>query len=126
VTRAPWLPQPDNPDDLTLFDRESVPPIVTPEPGEDTIEGRFREFHAANPWVYERLRYLARDLVDKGHTRIGIGMLFEVLRWQYARATINTDGLKLNNDFRSRYARLLADNEPDLADAFETRRLRTA
>lgn len=114
-------PQPD-----ALFDVDDIPAVVVNRVPRGSIEERFETFHGDNPWVYDSLRLLALDMVRKGHKRVGLKMLFEVLRWQYARATVSTDGLKLNNDFTSRYARLLAEREPELADAFETRALKTA
>lgn len=121
--RVPTSP-PDPPQADALFDVTDLPRLIGPPPG--SISARFESFHEANPWVYDRLRILALDLVRSGRARIGIGMLWEVLRWQYARATVSDDGLKLNNDYRSRYARMLADNEPELTDVFANRRLRTA
>jgi hypothetical protein len=118
------LSPPDPPQPDALFDLSDIPVLVGAPAG--SIEDRFLHFHEANPWVYQRLRILALDLVRAGRRRIGVGMLWEVLRWQYARATKSDDGLKLNNDYRSRYARLLAKSEPELVDAFETRRLRSA
>ena len=88
-----------------------------------SLEERFELFHARNPQVYETLRDLALDLVDRGKTKIGIAMIYEVLRWQHAMRTKDDNGYKLNNDFRSRYARLIMDNEPRLAGVFETRRI---
>lgn len=125
MTTYPTVPlsPPDPPQAEALFDVSDLPTLTAPPAG--SIEDRFRAFHEANPWVYDRLRILALDMVGRGHKRIGIGQLWEVLRWQYARATTSGDGLKLNNDYRSRYARLLAENTPELAEAFETRRLRT-
>lgn len=91
-----------------------------------TIAEAFAEFHRANPWVYDTLVDLARDLVRRGRKRIGIGMLFEVLRWHYQRTTNDpASDFRLNNNYRSRYARIIAHQEPDLRRAFETRRLRT-
>ena len=124
-THVPLSP-PDPPQPDALFDVRDLPELLAASAPEGSIEARFRAFHAANPWVYDRLRILALDLVEKGQTRIGIGQLWEVLRWQYARATKSDVGLRLNNDYRSRYARLLAEQEPRLADVFHTRRLRTA
>lgn len=90
-----------------------------------TIAEAFAEFHRANPWVYDTLVELARDLVNRGRKRVGIGMLFEVLRWHYQRNTTDPAAdFKLNNNYRSRYARLIMAAEPDLRRAFETRRLR--
>jgi hypothetical protein len=92
-----------------------------------TLQEKFEVFHTKNPWVYMVLVKLARDLMARGRRRIGIGMLFEVLRWQYQMATVDpASDFKLNNNYRSRYARLIMENEPDLADAFEVRELKAA
>lgn len=87
-----------------------------------TIEQAFCAFHAANPHVYRELVALARDATSRGVYRIGIGMLFEVLRWNVALRT-GGDEFKLNNNYRSYYARLIMANEPDLGGVFETRQL---
>ena len=86
-----------------------------------TLEEQFAAFHSANPHVYQALRRLAVQMVRRGHRRIGIKMLFEVLRWQYAMQTIDDSDFKLNNSYTSFYARLLMEREPELAGYFETR-----
>ena len=117
----PTNPAPEPP--LTLFD--TAPLFVTPARA-STIEGAFEAFHEANPWVYDALARLAYDLVARGRGKLGIAMLWEVLRWQYAIATTDdSSAFKLNNNFRSRYARRLMDNEPVLRGVFETRALTT-
>lgn len=103
----------------------AVDPAGTNRPAE-TIQEAFDRFHAANPWVYAELERMALELVRAGHRRIGIGMLFEVLRWRWLRATTDTGStFHLNNNYRSRYARLLMAH-PELDDVFETRVVRTA
>ncbi len=88
----------------------------------DVIDLAFHYFHQANPVVYRKLVFMARELRGKGHKTIGIGMLFEVLRWQHALET--TDAVfKLNNNHRSRYARLIMSQEHDLCDIFTLREL---
>jgi hypothetical protein len=115
---------------VTDFDTGHLFPMPFPELHDFSgsslsIQERFERFHQANPWVYESLRTLSLDLVGRGQTRIGIGMLFEVMRWHYARSTKDpSSDFRLNNDYRSRYSRLLMDNEPELAFVFETRVLR--
>jgi hypothetical protein len=91
----------------------------------DTIEQRFRAFHAANPQVYRELRGMALGIRRRGTTRYGIAGLFEVLRYRYSIQT-SGDSFKLNNDFRALYARMLMDSEPELAGFFETRERRAA
>lgn len=91
----------------------------------DSIQSRFEAFDALNPWVYRRLVEMTYDLVNRGHHRIGIAMLFEVLRWQTMMSTTDPShsGFKLNNDYRSRYARKIMADHPALAGVFETRGL---
>jgi hypothetical protein len=90
------------------------------------LDERFRRFHAVNPSVYRNLVTLARRALAAGRERIGIKQLWEVLRWEYSLAVNSADEFTLNNDFTSRYARLIMDSEPDLAQMFETRKLRAA
>jgi hypothetical protein len=96
-----------------------TPPL--PEEKETSIYARFKRFHATNPHVYENLVKLARDFRSKGsnHNRkLGIGMLYEVLRWNYYLTTEGEEEFKLSNDFRAAYARLIMEQEKDLSDAF--------
>ena len=98
---------------------------VTPAAAGASIPEQFAAFHAANPQVYVALRRLALGLRDRGFNSYGIAGLFEQLRWTYALQT-GGDAYKLNNNFRSHYARLLMDKNPSLAGFFETRRLQAA
>ncbi len=86
------------------------------------LDEAFWTFHRDNPHVYDALARLARQGVRAGRTRLGIGMLFEVLRWEHMLRT-EGDPFKLNNNLRSRYARLLMHQEPDLEDLFDLREL---
>ena len=85
-------------------------------------ERAFREFHRKHPEVYDALVWLARDLVKRGHTQIGIGMLYEVVRWEKFLSNTHDD-FKLNNNYRAYYARLIMKQEEDLRGIFETRRV---
>ncbi|MGW1801670.1 hypothetical protein ACWCQN_38580 [Streptomyces sp. NPDC001984] len=93
-------------------------------PGQ-SIQERFEAFNALNPWVLRHLEQLTADCVTKGFRRVGIGMLFELLRWRYGQAT-QGDAFRLNNNFRSRYVRLLIERHTEWAHLFETRALRAA
>lgn len=90
---------------------------------EASIQSSFEEFHALNPDVYVELVTMCRKARAAGYRTIGIGMLWEVLRWNRVFSTESTDDFKLNNNFRSRYARLIEQREPDLSDVFELREL---
>jgi hypothetical protein len=92
-----------------------------------TIFERFCEFNTANPWVYYKLVELAKDLKARGYKHGAIGMLWEVLRWQHMTQTPHdpSSEFKLNDHYRSHYARLLMQHVPELKDFFETRQLRS-
>jgi hypothetical protein len=88
------------------------------------IERAFWEFHRENPGVYDELVALARDLQQRGYDRLGIGMLFEVLRWRRMKLTVASQhDFKLNNNYRAYYSRLIMQREPDLDGIFNTREL---
>ncbi len=97
-------------------------PIVAVSDNYLSIQEKFEAFHRNNPWVYQALRELTADLVQRGVRKIGMKMLFEVLRWQVARTTTDTD-FKLNNIYTSRYARLL---DAEFPGVFELRELKAA
>jgi hypothetical protein len=89
----------------------------------ETIQECFEAFHAANPWVYEGLVKLARLMRSRGKMKWGVGALFEVLRWHYTLTVDLNEEWKLNNNYRSRYARLIMSQETDLAGFFDLREL---
>lgn len=88
-----------------------------------SIQARFEEFHALNPWVLRELENQTSRCVERGWRRVGIGMLFELLRWRYGEAT-RGDEFRLNNSYRSRYVRLLLERHPEWSSLFSTRALR--
>ena len=90
-----------------------------------SIQQRFNLFHRENPHVYQAIRTLALSMKRKGHATWSIKAIFEILRWSYAMTTTDQD-FKLPNDYHSRYARLVMDQEPELEGFFETRELRAA
>lgn len=88
----------------------------------ETIDERFRAFHAAHPQVLEALVALAREAKARGRERIGAKALWERARWDLW-LDAGGEPYRLNNDFTSRYARLIADTHPELAGLFEFRAL---
>lgn len=91
------------------------------------IQQAFEDFHADNPHVYDSLVRLARKARVRGHRRIGIELLFAVLRWERMMAVNDPSQgtFKLNDHYTSRYARLIMEREPDLDGMFVTRTLRS-
>jgi hypothetical protein len=97
------------------------PDETSPAPG-DRIQRAFAQFHRDNPQVYEKLVFLAYKVRATGREKYGVGSLFERLRWHYhIEMNKRDDEFKLNNNFRSRYARMIMQTEPDLVDFFNLR-----
>lgn len=98
----------------TLFDR-ARPPIAE----------RFEAFHRENPHVADILEKLADNVVAAGCSRFGVKMLWEVMRYLLIVETKRDLGdFRLNNDYHSRYARLLIERRPEWAGKIETRQLK--
>jgi hypothetical protein len=92
-----------------------------------SINTRFREFHKAHPEVYKDLKHLALQAQLAGRKRIGMKSLYEKLRWDYMiNSKYEHMDFELNNNFTSRYARMLMNEVPYLEGMFETRDLRRA
>jgi hypothetical protein len=85
---------------------------------------RFENFHLHNKHVYNKLVELSRLAKRMGRDRYSIKSLWEQLRWHYL-VERNDAAFKLNNDYHSRYARLIMSKERDLRGFFEIRTLTT-
>lgn len=88
------------------------------------LDEKFNKFHQENPRVYVELVGLARQAHERGRRKIGIKMLFEVVRWNRF-ITTNDPDFKLNNNYHSRYARLIMQANPELDGLFNIRELRS-
>lgn len=96
-----------------------------PEPTRETpLDQRFWVYHEANPVLYDTLARLALTAVQQGKRHIGAKALWERMRWELWMAA-DGDEFALNNNFTSRYARLLMAREPELRGVFELRELRS-
>lgn len=95
---------------------------VEPKPRK-TIAERFSEFMQRNPHVYTEMVRLAREAKAAGRVRCGAKELWEVARWQIGLRTAGGE-FKLDNTLCAPMARLIVENEPDIAHMFETRKRR--
>lgn len=82
----------------------------------DPLDARFWAFHHAHPEVYRLLVDLARQWRQHGHRHVGIKMLWERVRYEH-RLALPDRPWKLNNDYPSRYARLIMAQEPGSSNA---------
>lgn len=88
----------------------------------DRIASAFEKFRDENPDVEDRLVSLLEEYAAEGATYVSIKHLWEIMRrarWLSTRGEL----WKLNNDYTSRYARLIAAARPDLAPLLRMRRL---
>lgn len=102
---------------MELFTGE-MHPLDLPKRGEGCLS--FNEFHRRNPHVYRELRLLALHYVRRGRKRLSIKGLYEILRLRF----VHTEGggsFALNNNYTAGYARLLMENNLELAGVFVTR-----
>lgn len=96
-------------------------------PAGDSLSARFAAYHEAHPDIYREFRQMAYRLHRAGIRHYGAKAIFEAMRYHRAVSGRDSDGFKLNNVYVSRYARLLADEDPRrFADFFEFRVLRSA
>ena len=93
-----------------MFDQEEL------EFSAPAHKNNFLKFHRENPQVLMSLLRLAGKLRDRGHTRYSIKGLFEVLRWRHSIKTKDSlSSFKLCNNHTAFYARLIMDENQDLA-----------
>jgi hypothetical protein len=81
---------------------------------------KWREWDEKNPEFYGLLVQTAREAKGRGINRWALQAIIEIMRWNKAVDT-QGDPFKVNQHFRSFYARYIMENEPDLAGFFEIR-----
>jgi hypothetical protein len=104
---------------------EGLPLFAATPAARSKLEKAFWKFHDSHPGVYTKLVELARLWKSKrGVERLGIATLYEACRWTIAISGLDLCGIKLNNNHRAYYARLIMEREPDLVDFFQLRQQR--
>jgi len=88
------------------------------------LDRAFDQYHAANPLVYELFRKFALMAKAAGHSHYSARAIYHRMRWHVDIET-RGDEFKLNNNYSSRYARLLIREHPEFDGFFETRKLRS-
>lgn len=87
------------------------------------LDAEVDKFISENPHIWKKFRMLAVKIKARGYERWGAKSLWEVLRWEMALETnAQVPGPKLNNNYVSRFARKLMEEE-DFEGFFELRRL---
>jgi len=90
-----------------------------------TLQKKFQAFHRKNPTIEKELTKLALLAKDRGYDQYSINGLFEILRWErsmsLSQIDASEDPLKLNNSYRSFYARLIMRKNKELKNFFRVR-----
>lgn len=92
-----------------------------------TLQERYEEWRLSSHGkaVIAAVTEAALRLRRRGFAHYGIAALFEAARYTYAlRVGPDAEGFKLNNNWRSRLARDLMAEYPELEGFFELRELR--
>ena len=106
-------------------EQDPARPLFPQSDGEmGKLELAFWTFHSSHPEVYRLLVRFCLEWREArgGEAQVGIGALFERVRWETSLQTTDEDGLKLNNNHRAFSARLLMDSDPRLKEVFHLRR----
>lgn len=80
----------------------------------------FEEYDRQNPQVYAMFKRFAFEAIRAGRTRMGAKMIAERIRWE--TVVSGNDGFKINNNIVAGLARRFAQDYPQYADRFETRK----
>ena len=86
-------------------------------------EAYFREFHAANPHVYELVEKLVLEKIANGFEHYGMKAIFEIMRWEHSLKT-SDPRFKLQCKMTAYYTRLFNKLNPDLAGFLTIRPIR--
>lgn len=89
----------------------------------DRIQADFERFHRDNPGVYRLFDRFTRRMIERGFEHGSTSLIAERIRWETAVET-HGEPFKINNNYRSRYARLWERQNPDHAGFFRKRKLR--
>jgi len=95
-------------------------------PDDHDLERAFWKYHREHPDVYEILRRLAYQVLNRGKDTYSIRALMHIVRWE---VTIGENyeedeiGVKLSNNHSPYYARLLMQEHPPLRGFFRIQSL---
>jgi hypothetical protein len=93
---------------------------------EQTIQARFETWIERHPDVYQEFKRIAESLLAHRRTHYGAKAIMEVLRYhRIVSGADETEPFKINNNYSSRIARKLMDEDERFVGFFETRELKT-
>jgi hypothetical protein len=91
-----------------------------------TLDDKFFQYHDNNPHVFKLFVRFAREAKNAGFKHYGMHTIMHRVRWHINVETNDEDGYKMNNNYSSRYARLLMQKHPEEFEGFfNLRKLQT-
>lgn len=87
-----------------------------------TLQEKFELYHRENPHILPLLVRFVNEAKESGREHYSINAIFERIRWHLDIETTG-DVFKLNNNYRSRYVRLLEKEYPEYEGFFFKRAL---
>ena len=79
-----------------------------------------REYHEANPQIYELFKRFAFEAILAGRERFASTIIYQRIRW-YTTVETKGDPWKLNNNYQAFYVRLFEEEFPEHGDFFVKR-----
>jgi hypothetical protein len=102
----------------------AMPAMVEVSESASAGELKFWKFHCNNPQVYAALRHFSLQMKKAGRRKYGMKAIAERVRFHFDLTTDDAQ-FKFNNNYTSRYARLLMKQVPELQGFFDMRELKT-
>lgn len=90
----------------------------------DQIQRDFEVFHRAHPEVFRLFSRFANQMLTARFKHGSAALIFERIRWETGVVMMDTESVKLNNNYRALYARLWEKNNPDHKGFFLKRKRR--
>ena len=93
-------------------------------PEESKLQQRFNLYHQKYPHVFSLFKKFAKDTKSRGRKYFGAKAIMERVRWSVNFETNEYDEFKINNNYTSRYVRLLERDDSSFKGFFKKRELR--
>ncbi len=89
------------------------------------LDEKFFKYHKDNPHVLELLLMYTRQVKEAGFDTYSLNTIMNRVRWHVNIETKDIEGYKMNNNYSSRYARLIVLEAPEFEGFFNNRELQT-
>lgn len=88
----------------------------------EELEAEVQRFHKENPDVWRLFNRFAIQLIESGQEHGSVSLIFERIRWEQATVKGYFPDFKLNNNYRSFYARAFMNQRAEYRGFFRTRK----